>query len=225
MGKETYEAIIAELKIYHSGAHAVGDMEMQLRLERAMIAFQTHPIEEIFSEEFKKKFIEREAAVSIKSVEDNGKKKKTLRLKRKPAQIKIKYFGDVPPLQIAEASDWIDLRSAKDVEMKAGEFKLIPLGVAMQLPEDYEAHIVPRSSTFKNYGLIQTNGIGIVDETYCGPNDEWMFPAYALRDTTVKKGERLCQFRIFRHQPKIKFIPDSLEGNEDRGGFGSTGKR
>jgi dUTP pyrophosphatase len=122
-------------------------------------------------------------------------------------------------------SDWIDLRAAETVELKAGEFKLIPLGVAMQLPNGYEAHVVPRSSTFKNFGVIQTNSQGIIDETYCGANDQWFFPAYAIRDTVINVNDRICQFRIMEHQPKIEFLEDSLENNVDRGGHGSTGTK
>ena len=140
-------------------------------------------------------------------------------------EIKIKYFTDkIDKLcYIDGKSDWIDLRASETVELKAGEFKLIPLGVAMQLPEGYEAHVVPRSSTFKNFGIIQTNSQGIIDESYSGPNDQWFFPAYALRDTTINTHDRICQFRIMEHQPKIKFTESSLEDNTDRGGHGSTG--
>lgn len=142
-------------------------------------------------------------------------------------EIKIKYFTDaIEKLgYIGEKSDWIDLRAAKRVEMKAGEFQLIPLGVAMALPKGYEAHVVPRSSTFKNFGVIQTNSIGIIDNSYCGPNDQWFFPAYALRDTVIEVNDRICQFRIVENQPEIVFAEDSLEGNFDRGGYGSTGKQ
>lgn len=141
-------------------------------------------------------------------------------------EIKIKYFTDaIDKLCYVDGkSDWIDLRAAETVELKAGEFKLIPLGVAMQLPNGYEAHIVPRSSTFKNFGVIQVNSQGVVDESYCGTNDQWFFAAYALRDTTINVNDRICQFRIVEHQPKIEFIEDSLENNNDRGGHGSTGK-
>ena len=140
-------------------------------------------------------------------------------------EIKIKYFTDkIDKLcYIDGKSDWIDLRAAETVELKAGEFKLIPLGVAIQLPEGYEAHVVPRSSTFKNFGVIQTNSQGVIDETYCGANDQWFFPAYALRDTVINVNDRICQFRIMEHQPKLVFVSDSLEGNADRGGHGSTG--
>ena len=109
--------------------------------------------------------------------------------------------------------------------MKAGEFKLIPLGVAMQLPKGYEAHIIPRSSTFKNFGVIQANHMGMVDESYCGDNDQWFFPAIAMRDTTIKVGDRICQFRIIEHQPRLVFESVDTLGNADRGGIGSTGKQ
>ena len=122
-------------------------------------------------------------------------------------------------------SDWIDLRSAVDVELKAGEFKLIHLGIAMKLPEGYEAHVVPRSSTYKNFGIIQTNHCGIIDSSYCGPNDYWYMPAYALRDTVIHKNDRICQFRIMENQPKIAFDEVVSLSSTDRGGFGSTGKQ
>ena len=122
-------------------------------------------------------------------------------------------------------SDWIDLRAAEEVELKAGEFKLIHLGVAMQLPEGYEAHIVPRSSTFKKWGIIQTNHCGIVDNTYCGPNDWWRMPVFALRDTKIEVNDRICQFRIQKNQPTLVFNEvEEMEAN-NRGGFGSTGTK
>lgn len=139
--------------------------------------------------------------------------------------IKIKYFTDkIDKLcYIASNSDWIDLRVAEDVVIKKGEFRLIRLGVAMELPQGYEAHVVPRSSTYKNFGLIQTNHMGVIDESYKGDADEWKWPALAMRDTEVHVGDRLCQFRIMKHQPQINFLEvDSLE-NEDRGGFGTSG--
>jgi dUTPase len=141
--------------------------------------------------------------------------------------VKIKYLNDnIKRLEYMEGkSDWIDLRAAETVEMKAGEFKLIHLGVAMQLPEGYEAHIVPRSSTFKNFGIIQTNHCGIVDNSYCGENDWWHMPAYALRDTMIEVNDRICQFRIERNQPAINFEEVEEMLSEDRGGFGSTGKK
>ncbi len=141
--------------------------------------------------------------------------------------IKIKYISDkIEKLQYIEnKSDWIDLRASEEVTLKAGEFKLIPLGIAMELPSGYEAHVVPRSSTFKNYGVIQTNSMGVIDETYCGDNDQWFFPALAMRDTIIHINDRICQFRIMEHQPQIEFTEVSDLGNKDRGGHGSTGKQ
>lgn len=138
-------------------------------------------------------------------------------------KIKIKYFTDIEKITKIEKGDWIDLRAAEDVTLKAGEFKLIPLGVAMELPVGYEAHMVPRSSTYKKFGIIQTNHQAVIDESYCGDNDQWLYPAYALRDTEIHKGDRICQFRIMEKQPNIEFEEVEQLGNEDRGSFGSTG--
>ena len=141
-------------------------------------------------------------------------------------KIKIKYHTDeIEKLRYIDGkSDFIDLRAAEDVELKAGEFKLISLGVSMELPKGYEAHIVPRSSTFKTWGIIQTNSMGIVDESYRGDSDIWKMPVYATRDTIIHKNDRICQFRIIEHQPTIEFDEvEHLDGVE-RGGFGSTGK-
>ncbi len=142
-------------------------------------------------------------------------------------KIKIKYLSDeIEKLRYIDGkSDWIDLRAAESVKLKKGESKLISLGVAMELPEGYEAHIVPRSSTFKKFGLIQTNHYGIIDESYCGDDDVWMFSALAFRDTEIKINDRICQFRIFKHQPVIEFVEVDKLGNETRGGFGSTGTK
>ena len=140
--------------------------------------------------------------------------------------IRIRYVSDqIDKLTYIEnKSDWIDLRAAADMELKAGEFKLIPLGVAMELPKGYEAHVVPRSSTFKNFGIIQTNHQGVIDCSYCGDNDQWHMPVYATRDVTIERGARICQFRIMKNQPQLIFTRvERLEG-PDRGGFGSTGK-
>ena len=141
-------------------------------------------------------------------------------------QIKIKYFTDkIDKLEYIDGkSDWIDLSASEEVTLKKGEFKLIPLGVAMELPKGYEAHIVPRSSTYKNFGLIQANHCGIVDGSYCGDNDMWRMPVIAMRDTTIHVNDRICQFRIMEHQPKIIFEETEKLDNEDRGGIGSTGK-
>lgn len=140
--------------------------------------------------------------------------------------IKIKYFTEeIDKLTYIDGkSDWIDLRASETVELKAGEFKLIPLGVAMELPAGYEAHVVPRSSTFKNYGILQVNSCGIIDGSYCGDEDMWRMPVYAVRDTVIQKNDRICQFRIVENQPKIEFQQVVSLKNENRGGFGSTGK-
>lgn len=141
-------------------------------------------------------------------------------------EIEIKYVrDDVTPIAPYAGGDWIDLRTAVDVVMNAGDFKIIPLGVAMKLPENYEALVVPRSSTFKRYRLIMTNSVGVIDESYCGNNDEWGFPAYATRACYIPKNTRICQFRIIEHQPMVQLrIVEKLSG-KDRGGFGSTGRR
>lgn len=141
-----------------------------------------------------------------------------------PLTIKIKYFRDVQKIEEISGGDWLDLRAAEEVTMKAWEFKMIPLGVAMELPKGYEAWVVPRSSTFKKYGVILVNSIGIIDEDYKGDNDEWNFLALAIRDTVIPKNTRICQFRIIQHQPKTKRIEVETLGNPDRGGIGSTGE-
>lgn len=139
-------------------------------------------------------------------------------------KIKIKYFtNEIDKIQKIDKGDWIDLRSAETIELKAGEFKLIPLGVAMELPKGYEAHVVPRSSTYKNFGIIQTNHQAVIDESYCGDNDQWFYPAYALRDTVINVNDRICQFRIMEKQPEITFEEVWSLNNKDRGGIGSTG--
>lgn len=143
-------------------------------------------------------------------------------------KILIRYHDDYdgPPLEKIEKisiGDWIDLRASKDVHFNHGDFGIIPLGVSMKLPEGYEAHIVPRSSTFKRYGIIQTNHIGIIDNSYSGDNDIWGMAVYSFGTTTIHKNDRICQFRIVKKMPPVEFEEvDHLEG-EDRGGFGSTG--
>ena len=138
--------------------------------------------------------------------------------------IKIKYFDkEIDKVKKISQGDWIDLRSAETVELKKGEFKLIPLGIGMILPQGYEAHIVPRSSTFKKFKIIQTNHQGVIDESYCGDNDQWLFPAYALEDTIINKNERICQFRIVEQMPTIEFEEVEHLDTVDRGGIGSTG--
>lgn len=141
--------------------------------------------------------------------------------------VQIKVFDEACRPEAIENGDWIDLKAMEDVFIGMGEFRLIPLGVAMKLPAGYEAHIAPRSSTFKNYGIIMTNSVGVVDNSYCGPNDMWKMPVLklgaGLKGPLIKKGERICQFRIIKKQPKIVFEDSTLEDQKDRGGFGSTG--
>ena len=139
-------------------------------------------------------------------------------------EIKVKYMRGVHKIERFNVGDWIDLRAAEDVDLKAGEFKLIPLGVAMELPLGYEALVAPRSSTFKKLNILLANSIGIIDESYKGDNDEWHFPAYAVKATKIHKNERICQFRIIQHQPLIHLIEVEHLGNADRGGIGSTGR-
>lgn len=153
-------------------------------------------------------------------------------------EIKIKYHADIAKIEKITVGDWFDLRAAKDVFIPVGEYKLIPLGVSMELPEGYEAHIVPRSSTFMRYGIIMVNSMGVIDNAYCGNTDIWQFPAYCLYPTArgkssrqgenlgayIRKNDRICQFRIMKVQPDdIDFVEvQRLEG-KDRGGLGSTG--
>ena len=139
--------------------------------------------------------------------------------------IRIKYHTDqIEKLRYIDGkSDWIDLRSAEDVEMKKGDFRMIRLGVSVQLPKGYEMLIAARSSTFRNYGLIQTNAVRIVDESYCADEDELMWPCLATRDTQIRVNDRLGQFRILEHQPTIIFEETEHLDNASRGGFGSTG--
>ena len=141
-------------------------------------------------------------------------------------KIKIKYFDEeLEKIEKITKGDWIDLRAFEDITLKAGEFALIPLGVAMELPKGYEAHVAPRSSTFKNFGIIQSNNVGIIDNSFSGSADMWRFPAYALRDTVIHKNDRICQFRIMACQPSIFFFEKEHLDDTDRGGFGSTGKQ
>ena len=139
--------------------------------------------------------------------------------------IKIKYHNDIRPLEILDNGDWIDLRAAEDVNLEKGDFRLISLGVSMKLPDGYEAHIVPRSSTFKHWGIIQANHMGIIDNSYCGDNDIWKFPAIATRDAVIYKNDRICQFRIMKKQPCVRFDTVEHLNGPDRGGFGSSGRK
>lgn len=139
-------------------------------------------------------------------------------------QIKIKYKDEsIERIKKIETGDWLDIRASEDVFITKGEFKLIPLGIAVELPKGYEAHVVPRSSTFKNFGIIETNSMGIIDESYKGDNDFWFFPAYALRTTQINKNDRIAQFRIVEKMPEVELVEVDHLGNPDRQGHGSTG--
>lgn len=140
-------------------------------------------------------------------------------------EIKIKYFDKtISKIEKISVGDWIDLRAAKTMHFLPGDCCMIPLGVGMMLPAGYEAHVVPRSSTFKRLGLIQGNSFGVIDNSYCGDNDQWYFPAWATEKCTVEKNERICQFRIMKKQPELKFVEVEHLKEESRGGFGSTGR-
>lgn len=138
--------------------------------------------------------------------------------------IKVKYFNDkLEKINKISIGDWIDLRSATTIKLKKGEFKLIPLGVAMELPKGYEANIVPRSSTYKNFKIVQTNHFAVIDESYCGDNDQWFYPVIAMEDTVIKFNDRICQFRINKKMEEVVIQEVEMLGNDDRGGIGSTG--
>ena len=139
-------------------------------------------------------------------------------------RIQIKYFVEgLQPVEKIAKGDWIDLRAAEDLELRAGEFRYLRLGVGMILPEGYEAHVAPRSSTFKNFGILVANSFGVIDNSYCGEEDEWRLPVLAMRDTVIHKNDRICQFRIVEKQPEIEFETVEHLKEESRGGFGSTG--
>ena len=141
-------------------------------------------------------------------------------------EILIKYHNPgLERVQSLKIGDWIDLRSAERVELKAGEFRLISLGVSMKLPEGYEAHIAPRSSSFAKWGFLQVNSVGVVDNSYSGTNDIWRLPVYATRDAVIEVNDRICQFRIMERMPQVTFREVDALDETDRGGFGSTGVR
>ena len=180
--------------------------------------------------------VERETASSSKIVStrlldlweiDKDKRElfKQIKTKNQPLLIPIKYFDEeVEEIHEIEVGDWIDLRSRATFHYDELTDVLIPLNVAMQLPEGYEAHLLPRSSTFKKYGIIQTNSMGVIDNSYAGDDDEWLMPAFALKKGTIKKNERVAQFRIVKKMPYTNFRKQESLGNANRGGFGSTGR-
>lgn len=145
-------------------------------------------------------------------------------------EIKIKYFDDeIKPIEKIPVGDWVDLRVAESVNLIGHPYKRVKLGIGMQLPKGYEAHIVPRSSTFEKWGIIQTNSIGVIDESYCGEDDEWQMPIYVmtrdLKKRIIPKGTRIAQFRIVKKQPSLTFKVVKKLGKESRGGFGTTGEK
>ena len=149
-------------------------------------------------------------------------------------KMRIKYFDDATRLKKISKGNWIDVYANKDIFVKVNERKMIPLGFALELPSGWEAHLAPRSSTFKTWGIIQTNSVGVVDDTYIGDNDQWHMPVYCLegkhnenneQGTWIKKGDKIGQFRIMEVMPEIEFEEVEFFGNNDRGGFGTTGKK
>lgn len=152
--------------------------------------------------------------------------------------IRIKYFDNATKLKKITKGNWIDVYANKDVFVKCGERKMVPLGFALELPEGWEGHLAPRSSTFKTWGIIQTNSVGVVDDTYIGDNDQWHMPVYCLqgkdiesengeevKGTWIRKGDKIGQFRIMEVMPEIQFEEVESFGNKDRGGFGTTGTK
>lgn len=139
-------------------------------------------------------------------------------------EIKINVHGNPLPVMI-KGGDWIDLQSAETVTLQAGDYQEISLGISMQLPPGYEAHLAPRSSTFKRWGILLVNGVAVIDNSFCGNEDIWKFPAFAMRDTTIMRGDRICQFRIMQRQPFFEFKQVAQLMGKNRGGFGSTGSR
>jgi len=139
--------------------------------------------------------------------------------------IDILYHADIPSLEVTERGDWIDLRCAEDTVIAGGSVAKVPFGISMKLPDEYEAHVLPRSSLHKHFGVIQTNSMGIIDNSYCGPNDIWFVELYNTGNTlvTIPKGARICQFRIVKKMPKVVFNNVFSLSSVDRGGHGSSG--
>lgn len=164
----------------------------------------------------------------ILALDDEFKKKngKTVEIDKYRKILKVKYHSDkIEKLKFIDGkSDWVDLRAAEDVTLEQGDFYMIDLGISVQIPEGYEMIIAPRSSTYKNFGIIQANSIGIIDESYCGNDDVLKMPVIAMRHTEIHLNNRICQFRIIKHQPALTFEEVDDLGNRSRGGFGSTGR-
>lgn len=147
-------------------------------------------------------------------------------LDRLRPEILIKYHTPAAkPVEQAHMGEWFDVRAAESYDLKAGTKGFINLGISVRVPHGYEAILAPRSSSFKKYGFIQTNSIGVIDETYSGDDDIWMLPYFATRDAHIEAGDRIAQFRIQRNQgnPSLKEV--RYLGKNNRGGFGSTGEK
>lgn len=200
--------------------------------EKGRIKAVTRSIPQLFKVEVIKNFNretgERTTKLLTLSANDISpyREKKTSKREHQPLQIKVKYFDDeIPNLEKFSTGDWIDLRAAETVELKQFGYKLIPLGIGMKLPHGYEVNIVPRSSTFKNFGILQTNSYGVIDNSYSGNSDQYHFPALAMRDTVIQKGDRICQMRLNRIMPNVEFQTVEFLDEISRGGFGSTGTK
>lgn len=140
--------------------------------------------------------------------------------------IDIVYHNpNMPKLEKVDNGDWIDLRASVGGVFKKGDFALIDLGVSMRLPEGYEAHIAPRSSTFKHWGIFQTNSVGVIDNSFSGTNDVWKMPCFFTRDTVIEPNDRICQFRIIKKMEPVSFTEVTELNNTNRGGFGSSGRK
>lgn len=141
-------------------------------------------------------------------------------------KIKVKYFDEeLERIQKISIGDWIDLRAAQDITLSMGELANIPLGIAMELPKGYEAWLTSRSSMARKFGIVHIDDLGVIDGSYCGDNDEWKLPVIAIRNTTIHKNDRICQFRIHEVMPEVEIEEVTVLGNPDRGGLGSTGVR
>ena len=203
------------------------NMDDHEHLRRKLLEIIKDPSVRYFAKDLAQySYIDPQGAFQELTVLENiVKNRMDMTLEEGALSILVKYFDEhMPRLEKIVVGDWIDLRAREDVSISFLESGKIPLGVAMQLPEGYEAHIAPRSSTFKHWNIIQTNPPGIVDEKYCGDNDEWFFSAVAFKDTEIKKGDRIAQFRIVRKMPKVELIEVETLDNPDRGGYGSTGE-
>jgi dUTP pyrophosphatase len=138
-------------------------------------------------------------------------------------RIKVKYKENSPELTQTDKGGCIDLYNYNDLTLKRGEFGFIDFGIAIELPQGYDAIILPRSSTFKKYGLLLTNSAGYIDNSYNGDNDYWLGCVYATRDIQIPAGTRCFQFRLVKTQPSLQIVSVDSLGNEDRSGFGSSG--